>query len=97
MDIEYRLTTEPTSRKIEVHSVKLLGDTVEELKDSIAPAMAAMAPLKAMQDKRAQLRRTPKDSAACGEVRINSKAIAWRERRKWRSSSATTTSPVSGR
>src|SRR3546814_10454546 len=30
-DSEYRLTTEPTSRKIEVHKVKLLGETVDEL------------------------------------------------------------------
>ncbi|MNL11319.1 hypothetical protein D3C87_1321500 [compost metagenome] len=49
-----------------------------------------------MHDSRAQLRRTPNDSAACGDVRINSKAIAWRERRNWRSSSATNTSPASG-
>lgn len=77
--------------------MKLLGDTVDELNDSIAPPIAAMAALSAMHDRRAQLRRTPKDSAACAEVRISSSAMAWRERRKWRSSSATSTSPTSGR
>ena len=77
--------------------MKLLGETVDELNDSSAPPIAAIAALRAMHDRRAQLRRTPKDSAACTEVRVSSSAIAWRERRNWRNSSTTATSPASGR
>ena len=49
---------------------------VDELNASSAPPMAAMPADSAMQDRRAQLRRTPNDSAAGADVRINSSASA---------------------
>ncbi len=55
--------------------MKLLGPTVEVLKASIAPAMPAMPPLAAMAQTRALLRDMPKDSAACTDVRINSRPM----------------------
>ena len=50
---EYRLTTDPTNRKIEVHSVKLLGDTVDELKASSAPPTPPKAPPQAKAEAKA--------------------------------------------
>src|SRR5450756_212789 len=80
-DRPFRLTTEPTRRKMPLQNEKLLGETVEEANPASAPAIDARAALKVKTLMRAQLLVMPIASAARGCARAISSAMPWGERR----------------